>query len=121
MSAAYSEMVTNETALRNLKRWRIIQLASILPLILCVVWMFYFRGAPEIGIVVFFLILVVGVLYPEMKGDIAQIHVILREEHQELRKEIQEVLREELHKLLSEPAIQNLMKDNPISSEEPMS
>ena len=120
MPAAYREIGRNEFTLRNLRRWRIIQVASILPIILCVVWMLYFRGAPEIGVMVFFLILVLGILYPELKGDIAQIHVILREEHIELRKEIQELLKEELHTLLEGPSIQNMIKDDSSSSGRPL-
>jgi hypothetical protein len=119
MPAAYREIVRNEFTLRNLRRWRLIQVASILPLILCLVWMFYFRGSPEIGVMIFFLILVVGVLYPEVKGDIAQLHVILREEHIELRKEIQDLLKEELRKLLNDPEIQNMIKEDSSSSGEP--
>ena len=91
MPTAYGEVVTHQTALKNLRRWRVIQLASVLPLMLCVVWIFYFREATGLGVMAFFLILVVGVMFPEVKGDISQIHVVLKEEHQVLHQEIQQL------------------------------
>jgi len=121
MPTAYGEEVTHQTALKNLKRWRVIQLASVLPLMLCVVWIFYYREASGLGVMAFFLILVVGVMFPEVKGDIAHIHVILKEEHQVLHREIQQLFTEELHKFLSEPVIQELLKGNPVSPGNPKS
>jgi hypothetical protein len=121
MSTAYGEEVTHQTALKNLKRWRVIQLASVLPLLLCVVWIFYYREASGLGVMAFFLILVVGVMFPEVKGDIAHIHVVLKEEHQVLHQEIQQLFTEELRKFLSEPVIQELLKGNSVSPGNPKS
>jgi hypothetical protein len=121
MPTAYAEEVTHQNALKNLKRWRVIQLASVLPLILCVVWIFYYREASGLGVMAFFLILVVGVMFPEVKGDIAHIHLVLKEEHQILHQEIQQLFTEELRKFLSEPVIQELLKGNPVSSGDPTS
>jgi len=121
MPTAYGEVVTHQTALKNLRRWRVIQLASVLPLMLCVVWIFYFREATGLGVMAFFLILVVGVMFPEVKGDIAQIHVVLKEEHQVLHQEIQQLFTDELRKFLREPAVQEMMKGNSVSSEHPIS
>jgi hypothetical protein len=110
-----------ETALKGLRRWRLIQLASIFPMLLCVAFMFYFREASELGIMAFFLILIVGVMFPEVKGDIAQIHVILREEHAEHRFELQQLLREELRNLLKTSDLQEGAEENPPSPEKPSS
>jgi hypothetical protein len=106
-----------QTALKGLRRWRLIQVASIFPMLLCVAFMFYFREASELGIMAFFLILIVGVMFPEVKGDIAQIHVILREEHAEHRFELQQLLREELQNLLKAPDLQEGAEENPASPE----
>ena len=94
-----------------------IQLASIFPLLLCVAFMFYFREASELGIMAFFLILIVGVMFPEVKGDIAQIHVILREENAEHRFELQQLLREELQHLLKAAGSHERVEENPVSLE----
>ena len=91
-----------------------IQFASILPLLLCVAFMFYFHEATELGILVFFLILIVGVMFPEVKGDIAQIHVTLREEHAEQRFELQQLLREELQNLPRAPGLQEGVDENTV-------
>jgi len=95
----------------------LIQFASILPMLLCVAFMFYFRESSELGIMAFFLILVVGFLFPEVKGDIAQIHVVLREEHAEHRFELQQLLREELQILLKALGIQEGVEKNPVPPE----
>jgi hypothetical protein len=87
--------------LKSLNRWKLVQLVAILPLTLTVVLMIYFREAAEFHIVAFFLILVVGVLMPQISGDLVLSHIVLREELskqvrllqgevQNLRREIQE-------------------------------
>ena len=91
-----------------------IQFASILPMLLSIAFMLYFREASEFGIMAFFLILIVGFMFPEVKGDISQIHVILREEHAEHRFELQQLLREELQNLLKAPAIQEGVEEPPV-------
>jgi len=106
-----------EVALKGLRRWRLIQLASIFPMLLCVVFMFYFREASELGVMAFFLVLIVGVMFPEVKGDIAQIHVILREEHAEHRFELRQLLREELQFLLKSSGDQEGAEETPVSPE----
>ena len=115
MSARHSQVMTLETALKSSERWKTIQLASILPLFLCTVWIFYFQIASESGIMTFFLILTVGVLIPEVKGDLTETHIMLREELAEQRMELRQLLREELQPLLKDPAIRDLLKDNTVS------
>jgi len=111
MAAQHSQVIKLETALRSFERWKTIQLASILPLLLCTVWIFYFQIGSESGIMTFFLILTVGVLIPEVKGDLTQTHIILREELDEQRKELRELLRGEVQRLLKDPAIRDLLKE----------
>jgi hypothetical protein len=70
---------------RGFKRWRTIQVAAILPLCVTVVLMIYFREAAEFHVVAFFLVLIVGVLMPQISGDMIQSHLLLKEE---LSKEV---------------------------------
>jgi len=118
MSAQRSQVMRLETALRSFERWKTIQLASILPLLLCTVWIFYFRTASESGIMTFFLILTVGVLIPEVKGDLTETHIMLREELAEQRMEIRQLLREELQHFIEEPAIRDRLNEYFGSQEE---
>jgi hypothetical protein len=101
-----------KTALRSSERWKAIRLASIFPLLLCTVWIFYFRIATESGIMIFFFILTVGVLIPEVKEDLTETHIIVREELAVQRLELRRVLREELQELLKDPAVRGRLKEN---------
>ena len=83
------------------RRWRIIQLAALLPILLSVTFMFYFKEASGVGIVMIFLVLIVGILLPEVKADIAQSNLIIRQELQELQKEMKNI-REEMNRLSSD-------------------
>ena len=116
MLDAYIQKFTGKSALKNLKRWRMIQFASILPLILCMVWMFYFRGASEFGIMGFFLILVIGVMFPEVKADLAATNFFFRQELAIHREEIQQLLTEQLQNFLKDPALHDLIKQSSISA-----
>ena len=90
-----------EFSLKALNRWKMVQIVAILPLTLTVVLMIYFREAAEFHIVAFFLVLIIGVLMPQISGDLILSHIVLREELgkqvrvlqgevQNLRREIQE-------------------------------
>jgi hypothetical protein len=72
---------------RTLQRWKMIQIISLLPLIISVVLMFYFEGS-MVGTVVFFLVLIVGVVLPQICRNVIESHLILIEEIESLRKEI---------------------------------
>ena len=72
---------------RTLQRWKMIQIISLLPLIISVVLMFYFEGS-MVGTVVFFLVLIVGVVLPQICRNVIESHLILIEEIENLRKEI---------------------------------
>jgi hypothetical protein len=84
--------------LKALNRWKLVQIVAILPLTLTVVLMLYFREAAEYHIVAFFLILIVGVLMPQISGDLILSHIILREELgkqvRTLQSEVQNLRRE---------------------------
>lgn len=86
--------------LKTLNRWKLVQIVAILPLTLTVVLMIYFREAAEFHIVAFFLVLIIGVLMPQISADLILSHIVLREELgtqvrllqgevQNLRREIQ--------------------------------
>ena len=107
-----------QTAEESIRKWRVIQLASVLPLMFLVVLMLYFREAPVFCIVAFFLILVIGGIFPEMKSDITQIRLIIAEEPSMLHLQLRQLTRKELQRFLKGTAIQYLMKDNTISSDQ---
>ena len=64
---------------KTLRRWRIIQVAALFPLILTGVFMIYFKEASALGIVAFFLILIVGILLPQIRVDLTLSHIALTE------------------------------------------
>ena len=72
---------------RTLQRWRMIQIISLLPLLVSVVLMLYFKGS-MLGTVVFFLVLIVGVVLPQICRNVIVSHLILLEEIENLRKDI---------------------------------
>jgi len=71
----FSRDITEKT----IQKWRMVQIAAILPLLLSVVLMLRFKGS-ILGTIVFFLILIVGILLPQIYRDLVQSHLILREE-----------------------------------------
>lgn len=74
---------------KNLQRWKMIQIVSLLPLLVSIALMFFFKGS-MVGIVVFFLILIVGVILPQISRNVIESHLILLEEIRELRREFLE-------------------------------
>ena len=69
---------------KTVQKWRMVQIAAILPLILSVFLMFRFKGS-ILGTIVFFLILIVGILLPQIYRDLIQSHLILRQEIHAIR------------------------------------
>jgi len=69
---------TGEISEKTVLKWRVVQIAAILPLILSVVLLFRFKGS-ILGTVVFFLILIVGILLPQIYRDLILSHIILKE------------------------------------------
>ncbi len=64
---------------KTIQKWRMVQIVAILPLALSVVLLFRFKGS-VMGTIVFFLILIVGILLPQIYRDLIQSHLILRQE-----------------------------------------
>jgi hypothetical protein len=95
--------------LKSFRRWRLIQILAILPLSMTVVLMIYFGEAPVLSIVAFFLVLVIGVLMPQISGDSILSHIVLRDE---LRKELR-VLQGEVHHLRKELQAATSGKERP--------
>jgi hypothetical protein len=71
----FSREITEKTV----QKWRMLQFVAILPLLLSVVLLFRFKGS-ILGTIVFFLILIIGILLPQIYRDLIQSHLILREE-----------------------------------------
>ena len=71
-----------------------VQIVSILPLSVTVILMIYFREAPVLFVVAFFLVLVIGVLMPQISGDSILSHIVLRED---FRREVRVLQREVLN------------------------
>ena len=68
---------------RILNRWRIIQISSLLPLTLIGSLMIYYEVNSRFGIVVFFLVLILGVIIPQLRGDLVLSHLLLAKEFDE--------------------------------------
>ena len=77
-------LLTRDISERTVQKWRMVQFAAILPLILSVVLMIRFKGS-ILGTIVFFMILIVGILLPQIYRDLILSHLILREEIEALK------------------------------------
>ncbi len=71
----------------NLRRWRTIKIVSLLPLLLSVILMFFFKGS-MLGTVLFFLILIVGVVLPQICENQVRSHLLLKGYIDEMEKKI---------------------------------
>jgi len=86
------------------KRWRTIQMASLLPLILSGVLMLYFKEASPLGIMAFFLILIVGILLPQIRGDLTLSHIVLSKELEERLQKLEDKMGKMLDERLGKAA-----------------
>ncbi len=75
--------------LKTLRLLRVIQITAILPLALLATLMLYFDQVSTFGMVIFFLILVVGVIIPQMRGDLILSHFVLTKELEARVKELE--------------------------------
>lgn len=73
------------------RKWRMLQIAAMLPLIVIATFMLYFKTAPPLGVISFFLVLIIGVLLPQLKADSVLSHLLLKEE---LKEELRDMIRE---------------------------
>jgi hypothetical protein len=76
-------MENTSFGLRSLKMWRLIQISALLPLVLIGSLMVYFDQFSPFGIIAFLLTLVVGVIIPQMRGDMILSHFVLSRELEE--------------------------------------
>jgi len=74
---------------KTLIKWKLIQLAAILPLTLSVVFLLKFRGS-ILGVIVFFLLLIVGVILPQVYRDFIQSHLSLQAQIRSLQERLEE-------------------------------
>jgi len=84
---------------REFRRWRMLQIAALLPLIVLAAFMLYFKTAPALGVIVFFLVLIIGVLLPQLKADSVLSYLLLKEE---IKEELGEMIREETREALQQ-------------------
>ena len=71
----------------NLRRWKTIKMVALLPLILSIVLMFFFKGS-MLGTILFFLILIVGVVLPQICENQVRSHLLLKEQIDQLEKKM---------------------------------
>ena len=65
--------------------------AMMIPLVIAT-FMLYFKTAPPLGVIAFFMVLIIGVLLPQLKADSVLSHLLLKEE---LREELRDMIRKE--------------------------
>jgi hypothetical protein len=99
----------------SFKRWRTIQLASLLPLILIGVFMLYFKEASPLGIMAFFLILIVGVLLPQFRADLTLSHLVLAKGLEEGLQKLEERVTNLLDERLGKTDVRKSLDESPIS------
>ena len=106
-----------QSAVEDLRKWRTIQLSSLLPLTLCVVFMFLAQEPSGLGATALFLLVAFGIVYPELKCDVALNRLIVEGEQSEISGELRQLLTGELRHLAKNPAIRDLLNKNTVSSE----
>jgi hypothetical protein len=79
--------------------------------------MFLTQEASGFGAIVFFLLVAVGIVFPEMKSDIALNRLIIMEEQTEISMQLRRLFAGELRHLLKDPAIRDLLNEEVLSSE----
>lgn len=82
-SSSRNSLFDRDLSEKTVLKFRNIQLAAILPLLLFVVLLFYFRGS-YLGILAFFLLFIVGILVPQIYRDMVCSHLVLKEKMEKL-------------------------------------
>ena len=108
MSATGNQAMKFSSAEEDLRIWKTIQLSSLLPLTLFVVFMFRSQEASGLGALALFLLVAVGIVLPEMKIDMALNCFIVTKEQTEISAGLEQLLREAPQHLLRDPAIRDL-------------
>jgi len=71
----------------SLRKWRLIQTAAILPLILLVVFLLKFKGS-MLGTIAFLLLFIVGIILPQVYRDFIQSHLLLQDEIEKVKLQL---------------------------------
>ncbi len=72
---------------KNLQKWKMIQVVSLLPLLISIALMFFFKGS-MVGTIMFFLLLIVGIVLPQVCRNVVESHLILLEEIREVQRQV---------------------------------
>jgi len=118
MPGTDNQGVNNLAALEDFRAWRTVQLLSLLPLTLCVVFVFLSQEASEFSALLIFLLVAAGIVIPEMKSDMALNRFIVTKEQTGISVELRRLLRGDLQHLLKDPAIRDLLKEHLVSPRE---
>lgn len=103
--------VSSPASLDDFRVWRTLQLLSLLPLTLCVVFMFLSQKPSGLSALLFFMLVAAGIVIPEMKSDMALNRFIIMKEQSGISVELRQLLMGDLQHLLKDPAIRALLKD----------
>lgn len=77
-SPSRNSLFDRDLSERTILKYRNIQLVAILPLVLFVVLLFYFRGS-YLGILAFFTLFIIGIIVPQIYRDMIRSHLVLKE------------------------------------------
>jgi hypothetical protein len=113
-----SQGASNLAAMEDFRVWRTLQLLSLLPVALCVVFIFLTRETSGFSGLLLFVLVTVGIVIPEMKSDMALNRFIVTKEQTGISAELRQLLSGDLRHLLKDPAIQDLLKKHLVSSKE---
>ena len=100
---------------KSFRIWRTVQIAALLPLILSGVLLLYFKEPSPLGIMAFFLVLIVGVLLPQMRSDMILSHIVLTRELEERFQKFEERIVNLLDQRLAETQAQKSERQGPLS------
>lgn len=109
------QLAERQFSWNSFKRWRTIQLASLLPLILIGVFMLYFKEASPLGIMAFFLILIVGILLPQIRADLTLSHLVLAKGLEEGLQKLEERVVNLFDERNEQSHARELVKEPPVS------
>jgi hypothetical protein len=110
--------VNGPASLDDFRVWRTLQLLSLLPLSLCVVFIFLSQEPSGFSALLFFMLVAAGIVIPEMKSDMALNRFIVMKEQTGISAELQQLLMGDLQHLLKDPAMRDLLKERHVSPKE---